>query len=277
MPKIKLSNGIHLYYEEYGSAEQTIVFVAGFSAEHLVWEPVAQICAKQYRVIIFDNRGIGRSDCTQEVFTADLLADDTRLLCEELKINEAFFVGSSMGGQIVMALAHQFPALVKSMVISNSVMKLGTFSIGYQNYLDVALNFIRYEEQFTFTDVHELFVKSTVPWVFSNSFLEKQGDLSLLINARKNNEYRIKETGFINQRNVGLTYDATNWLCKIECTCLVIASASDTIFPATEVEKISQFIPKAEYFFFQGDVGHLPFVEQPEDFTNLILNFFSNQ
>lgn len=273
MPKIQ-ANEINLYYEEYGQGP-TIVFVAGFTAEYSIWEQVAKICAAQYHVVIFDNRGVGRSDCTSEPFTADLLASDTALLCEALNIKQAFFVGSSMGGQIVMRLAYKFPNLVKSIVISNSVMKLGVFSLGYQLYLDVILNLIRHEQRFNCIDIYEVYVKLNARWIFSNSFLEKPEVLFSLINKLKANNYRITELGFINQRNVGLTYDATTWLHKITCPCLVIASNSDAVFPATEVKKISSTIPNSKYFFFEGDVGHFPFIEQPAVFAKTILNFFS--
>ena len=60
MPIAKI-NGINLYYEDYGKGDP-LVLIAGFSVDHSVWQPVIDLLSHCYRVIVFDNRGVGQSD-----------------------------------------------------------------------------------------------------------------------------------------------------------------------------------------------------------------------
>src|SRR5262245_16101500 len=99
MPKIDVGN-INLYYESYGAGEP-LVCIAGFSVDHLAWQSIVELFAKNYNVIIFDNRGAGQSDCPDIPYSIDMLADDTIELCKALDITRARFIGSSMGGMIL--------------------------------------------------------------------------------------------------------------------------------------------------------------------------------
>ena len=51
---------IKLYYEVHGEGHP-LVFVAGFGADHFVWQGVVDEFSKRYQVILFDNRGAGKS------------------------------------------------------------------------------------------------------------------------------------------------------------------------------------------------------------------------
>jgi pimeloyl-ACP methyl ester carboxylesterase len=57
MPKINI-NDVSLYYESYGSGAP-IVFITGFNTDHLIWQNIIETYAKNFRVIVFDNRGAG--------------------------------------------------------------------------------------------------------------------------------------------------------------------------------------------------------------------------
>lgn len=275
MPKITTKKNISIYYEEYGQGEP-IVFIAGFSAAHSDWNAVAQICATKYRVIVFDNRGIGQSDCPDFPYTAELLADDTKELCDALGIKQAYFVGNSMGGFVVMMLAHRYPDLVKAVVISNANMKLENFFTGCRLFLEALLELMKLANmQKNLSDkINEICVKINLGWIFSNAFLNKPGIVDKLVRSNSENKYPMTEKGFINQINVSLTFDASQWLKEIKCPCLVVASDEDKVVPASEVEKVAQVISNAQYFLFTG-VGHLPHVEQPDKFAEILFNFIA--
>lgn len=273
MPKIK-ANDISVYYEEHGEGD-SIVFIAGFMADHTVWDVIARRFASNHRVIVFDNRGAGQSDCPQDPYTAELLADDTKALCDALGIKGAHFVGSSMGGQIVMSLAYRYPDLVKSAVLSNSFMKSGTFLRGYQLVIEAKLQLMKLSaaHKELSSVAMEIFAKANMGWIFSNGFLSQPGMVEQLVKFYQENPYPITEAGILNQRNIFVTFDASAWLDKIECPSLVISSDQDRLLPEGEVKKIAKAIPSAQYFSFAGGVGHIPFVEQPEKFCQVLSEF----
>ncbi|MBN2689368.1 MAG: alpha/beta hydrolase [Gammaproteobacteria bacterium] len=273
MPKIKV-NDINLYYEERGVGP-AIIFVGGFSADHSVWNAMVKQYFGSYRVIVFDNRGAGSSDCPDVPYTAEMLADDVAGLCKALNIENAHFVGSSMGGHVVMTLAHLFPNLVKSMVILNSVMKLENFGREYQLYLDAVYGLLQISDTLPYNTVVEIYTKSNIGWIFSNKFLNRPGMVEELIEARKRSEFPMTKAKFRNQRNVSLTFDASSWVSEIECPCLVIASDADSVYPPSAVKKVADSIPNAKYCLINGDVGHLPFIEEPARVAREIKTFLA--
>jgi len=265
MPKIKV-NDINLYYEEYGQGEP-IVFVAGFGGDRLSWSTIVKNCAKKHRVIFFDNRGAGQSDYPDYPYTVEMMADDTAALCKALNVSQAHFVGNSMGGFIVQELAYKYPQLTKSAVISNSIVKYS--NVGFKLFLEGQLELIE-----TAAPVSAQ-VKIGLGWCFSDNFLNQPGVVELLIKYQSENKYPMTAIGFKNQMQACITFDASSWVDKITRPCLVIGGENDKVFPEKKIREVSQIINNAEYFCFEGDVGHVPYLEKPELFSKVILDFIA--
>ena len=60
MPKAPV-NGINMYYEVHGKGVP-LVMIQGFAGNHQAWFFQTPVFKKYYKVVIFDNRGIGRTD-----------------------------------------------------------------------------------------------------------------------------------------------------------------------------------------------------------------------
>jgi len=268
-------NGVNIYYEENGAGTETVIFIAGFTADHVAWKDMARRYSKQYRTIIFDNRGVGRSDCPTSPYTAEMLADDTKALCDALRVGRAHFIGSSMGGQIVMMLAHKYPQLVKSAVLANSIMKVEGFLTGYLQLLEGQHELIRLATDKKYAEmVKQVYTQVNLGWIFSSKYLSAPGVIAAQIEFGRN---LITEVGFCNQINVFQTFDASAWLERIECPCLVIASDADKILPVSAVQVIARMIPGAEFHVFPAPVGHLPHVEVPDEFYKITSTFIAKQ
>ena len=69
---------------------------------------IDDLTAAGYRVLCFDNRGVGFTDKLEGPYTTGLLADDAKALVDALGINDSHMVGVSMGGMVSQeyALAH---------------------------------------------------------------------------------------------------------------------------------------------------------------------------
>ncbi len=74
--------------------------------------------AKHFKVIAFDNRGVGQTDKPEGPYSAQMLADDTAGLLKELGIARAAILGHSMGGFIAQAFALTYPAMVSKLILS---------------------------------------------------------------------------------------------------------------------------------------------------------------
>jgi pimeloyl-ACP methyl ester carboxylesterase len=110
------SNGIDLYYEEHGSGEP-LLLIMGWGGNAATWKPQIPGLAERFRVITFDNRGVGRSDSPKHAFSIRDMANDTVGLLDALGIDRAHVYGISMGGMIAQEVALEHPDRVDSLVL----------------------------------------------------------------------------------------------------------------------------------------------------------------
>ena len=85
------------------------MLVNGLADDLTTWEfQMADLLGAGYRVLRFDNRGVGQSSAPPGPYTSRLLADDAKALVDHLGISGFHLMGVSMGGMIAQeyALAH---------------------------------------------------------------------------------------------------------------------------------------------------------------------------
>lgn len=95
-----------------------LVMIMGFSATMDLWDPtVLAILSSRYRVIIFDNRGMGYTDAGDRQFSIEQFAKDTAQFMEALGIERTHVLGFSMGTNIAQELALRRPEKVNKLVL----------------------------------------------------------------------------------------------------------------------------------------------------------------
>ncbi|KAK4560811.1 hypothetical protein LTR86_005391 [Recurvomyces mirabilis] len=111
MPTIE-ANGINIKYLLEGpESGDLLVLINGLADDLETWSAqVPAFLEAGYRVLRYDNRGIGKTSRTPGPYTSELLADDLEALLEALGINEGFhLLGVSMGGMIAQSYALKHP------------------------------------------------------------------------------------------------------------------------------------------------------------------------
>src|SRR5271157_829186 len=99
MPLLKINN-YNIYYEIRGD-NYPLLMIQGLGANILWWgEGLLKELSKYFKVIVFDNRGTGRSEAPDRDFSLTELAGDAARLLETLYIRRAHILGISMGGMI---------------------------------------------------------------------------------------------------------------------------------------------------------------------------------
>jgi pimeloyl-ACP methyl ester carboxylesterase len=138
MPKID-ANGIRIEFDTFGDRDaEPLVLVMGLGGQMLLWDDAfcEALASRGHFVLRFDNRDIGLSTHFDEAgvpdlmqlmtaaatgepnalaYTLDDMADDAVGLIDALGIDDAHFVGASMGGMIVQTVAVRHPARVRSL------------------------------------------------------------------------------------------------------------------------------------------------------------------
>jgi pimeloyl-ACP methyl ester carboxylesterase len=115
MPRVRV-NGIDLYFEEHGEGDP-LLLIMGWGGNAYTWNPQLPGLAQRYRVIVFDNRGAGRSSAPEEPYTIAQMAEDALALLDALDIASAPVFGISMGGMIAQEVALKRPDRVEALIL----------------------------------------------------------------------------------------------------------------------------------------------------------------
>jgi 3-oxoadipate enol-lactonase len=212
-------------------------------------------------VILFDNRGVGQSDAPNYPYTIDMMADDLIGLCDYLSIKKANFIGHSMGGYILQTLAYKCPDLVKCAVIANSAMKMNDLSAAHKKEILLAME--------NKADPKVIF-KKTMEGMFTPEFAKKYETVFETMNMRSSHPMSIE--AFRNQLNALIHFDSGSWIHQLQVPCLFIASDQDHTNSPEEVKRMAELVPHAEYVCIEN-AGHVPQMEQPQEFNRLIWEF----
>lgn len=113
---LELDDG-KLYYEVGGRehGETLVLNHAGF-LDSRMWDDQWDAFTAHYRVIRYDMRGFGKSDTVTSPRTR---RNDLYALLQHLDVSQAHLLGCSLGGEIVLDLALEYPALAQSLIIVN--------------------------------------------------------------------------------------------------------------------------------------------------------------
>jgi len=125
MPIVK-ANDIQMYYEIHGEG-RSLVLIGGPGFDLSDLQRISSWLAQRYQVIVFDNRGAGRTDKPDIPYSMEMMDEDTAALLKALAIERASLLGISMGGKIALALALRYPERVEKLIlVSTSARVMNT-------------------------------------------------------------------------------------------------------------------------------------------------------
>ena len=106
-----------LYYEVSGEGSP-LVFISGWAMSCESWRPVVELLDSRYRCLIYDARGMARSQPAAAESSFDLgeHAEDLHTILEAENIFDATFIAHEMGGLIAALCAEAHPQDVRSFV-----------------------------------------------------------------------------------------------------------------------------------------------------------------
>jgi 3-oxoadipate enol-lactonase len=107
---------VNIRWEERGSGDP-LLLIQGLGYARWSWDPILPGLAEHFRVVCFDNRGIGESDKPPGPYTARAMADDALQVLDEAGIARAHVLGASLGGMIAQELAVLAPERVDKLVL----------------------------------------------------------------------------------------------------------------------------------------------------------------
>lgn len=257
-----VNSGTQLYWKEYG-AGPPVLMIMGLSFTHEMWFRVLPWLAAQYRVIVFDNRGMGRSDVPRGPYSIRQMANDARVVLQAAGISKAHVVGASMGGMIAQEFALSFPQCVHRLVLACTTHG-GLFS----KWPD-----------FTHRP-------RGIRWLQGGA-LEREHGLIPLLYADRTPRERIEEDlrircacqwcyqGFLSQLAGILAWSSYRRLSRIDVATLVLHGEQDRLVPPQNGKVVASRIPGAQ-FRLVPEAGHMIMTDQPELSTEIVLKFLGH-
>ena len=264
MPEIKV-NGININYRIEGEGEETVVLVNGLADDLESWAfQTGDLLSAGYRVLSFDNRGVGLTDKPDGPYTSRLLADDAKALVDGLGISDFHLVGVSMGGMVAQEYALAFGGDVRSLVLACTYAAPGPFcSRMFAMWADLAPAL---GVPFVMRDV--------ALWAFTVPFFEER-EAELREFEAEFASLTMTTEAYLSQLAVIQTHDATGRLAGIRAPTLVLAGEDDILIPVTLSKRLREAIPGSEWATTKG--GHACLWEHPEPFNRAILGFLERQ
>ncbi|HLO84650.1 MAG TPA: alpha/beta hydrolase [Nostocaceae cyanobacterium] len=260
MPHL-LVNDVELFYDIRGTGEP-LLLIAGYMCDHAYWSLLLPALIKQYQIIRFDNRGIGRSSTHNSPCTIPQMANDAAVLLDKLGIAKAHVIGHSMGGQIAQELALAHPDKVKSLTL------LATWAKGDRHFYSIIENWGDLADKLDLA----LYQKVILPWIFSDDFYSQPEMIEMLIELALRHPFPPQPQILYHHSRAILASDTTNRLPKIQSPTLVIVGKNDILTPVKFSQQLAQNIPQAELLVL--DYGrHSIVIESPDLVTSAILEF----
>lgn len=257
-------NGAKLYYETHGQGKP-LVLIQGCGGNITMWESQIEPLSKHFQLILFDNRGSGRSQITSGDYTIQMLAQDTAALIEQLGIEKAHILGWSMGGMIAQELAIARPDLVDKLIISASAAKFPESSIFlWKGFLDL----LRHQQ-------YEALSRWQMSLCFSHDFFNNAQTVAATLDGWMNPLYPVTIEGFTSQTAALFSYDRRGQLQNLQKSTLLLGAEEDRFFPVSVVRETAADIPEAKVEILPG--SHLYYIEHPEEFSQAAIAFLNSE
>jgi len=264
MPKAKV-NDIQIDYEVHGEGFP-LIMIMGLSGNIDWWDPRMILeLSKNFKLVMFDNRGAGRTDISDKRYTIKLFADDTVGLMDALGIFRAHVFGISMGGMIAQELALNYPEKVEKLVLCSTNCG-GTKSVlASQKVLRMLManrNTVSPEE----------IVRMTIPLLFTEDFIKKNPDL-VEIAIQQILKAPISNKAFMRQLHAIMEFGACNRLPQIRAPTLILHGKRDILVPPENGSILAEAIPNAKLVYFENSAHGL--IEETEKVIRVLLNFLT--
>ncbi len=261
MPEI-MAGDHKVYYEAHGQGEPLILIRGlGSNADH--WYAQLPDFAKYYRVIIFDNRGIGRSADPSGPFTIQDMAADTAGLMDALEIKSAHVLGVSLGGMIAQEVAIRHPHRVRGLI-------LAVTHCGGAQQIRAAADVTETLRRLVADGSMEARIKALEVF-FAPLTIEER---PRIVQDYADVSMRYPATPEILQRQMDAVaaHDTCDRLQRIAAATLVLTGAQDVLIPPANSELLAERIPRAELLVVPGG-AHQVLIEQPQVCNQAVIAF----
>jgi len=281
-------NQIELQIRDYEQEGEAIIFLHFSGANLMMWQRIIPDFRDHYRLILVDLRGHGKSDKPETGYQIDEMARDVIGIMQHLELERAHIVGSSLGAEVGLSIAANYPEKVISLICD------GALSSEYGPYGTLEGSEAEFEEHVT----HQLEkMHSTPDTVYpsvdalvdaSRKVLEKYDWWNECVEAvERYGAYKIDEGRYIKsfRKQASADYMKHYFQCRFEdyysrVQCPVLMLPSGDVFEnereKAAMEGLRALAEQAEVVKVSGWVHPYGWLLDPEGVSKAILKFLGD-
>jgi 3-oxoadipate enol-lactonase len=254
-------DGGRLFYEAAGQGPVIIMIHDGLLHRE-TWNAQFAAFARHYRVIRWDRRGYGRSSTPTTPFSQ---LDDLYAVIKALKVERTALLGCSAGGLLAIHFALDHPQMVTALVLVGPIVT----GLGFSDHFTSRGNRAIPRSDAT-VDQRIEYWTSKDPWIMSSESIAAKQTMRALLTANRQN---LEGTG--QQLARWPDQPALGRLSQIKVPTLLVVGESDIPDVHTHVGAIQAGIAGSKRVVLNHS-GHLPHVEVPEAFNEVVLGFLKD-
>jgi 3-oxoadipate enol-lactonase len=253
-------NGIRVNYTIEGPEGAPMITMSNSLASNLsMWEPQIPVLTPRYRVLRYDTRGHGGTDAPSGPYSLEDLTEDLRALLQALDIRRTHFIGLSMGGMIAQIMALQYPQMLQSIVLCDTMSRVPTEAKSL------------WEERIHTAETRgmETLVEPTVARWFTEPFRQRG---SPVLDQVRTMIRTTPPRGYAGCCHAIAALNLTDRLKEVTLPTLIIVGEDDPGTPVSASRTIQEQIKGSELVILQS-AAHLSNLEQPAAFNQALTSF----
>jgi non-heme chloroperoxidase len=247
----------------------TVLFSHGVTLNVRLWfKQFEELPPRGLRVVAFDHRGHGESECGTSGHSVDNLGEDLKTVIEALDLRDVTVVGHSMGGVAAQALAinhAKFAAKrVRGLVLMSTLAKT---HLSGSRRLRCAIERVadgRLDAGGLFTQPNLGFLLARIGFGRDPQPSHVELTRQMIASCRRD------QSGPAIQALLGL--DVTDDLPNISLPTLVMSGSADLVAPPSESRRVAELVPGARLEVFKS-AGHMLMFERTEEVNDLVTEF----
>lgn len=252
------ANGAVVHYRDEGRRDgRPIVLINALGSDLRIWDEVAALLARDFRVVRYDKRGHGLSDTVPGSAHMDDYARDLAGLLDALGIARATIVGLSIGGLIAQQLYREQPGLFASLVLSDTAAKIGDDASW-----DARISAIE-------GGGVEAVADGVLQRWFTADFRAKRAEE---LAGWRNMLVRTPKEGYLAACEALKRADLRPYAGAISVPTLCLVGDEDGSTPVPFVRELADNISGSRFEVIAG-AGHIPAIEKPEATADLLARY----
>jgi pimeloyl-ACP methyl ester carboxylesterase len=262
------SAATQIYWEDATVAvaddrREPLLLIMGLGATLEWWHRLIPVLAPRYRTLVYDNRGVGRSDVPPGPYSIPQMAEDALAVMDAAGLTSTHVFGASMGGMIAQELALRHPSRVRSLILGCTACG-GEHVVPASREVGIALGARK-------TMSREQAMWTMAPYIFDAGTPRERVAEDIAVRLRAN----VTNDGYFAQLAAIRAWEGTHdRLAGLTMPVLVIHGETDQLVPVDNGRIIARAIPQARLITIPH-ASHIFFTDQLDTAGPAVLEFLA--